>query len=102
MHAKTWDRFHRQRKPVNSESDMLAFAAESGLDVAKVKETWNSFGVVQGRLRQASQTCDQFGIHETPVLAVHDRFETTPAMAGSGERALAVASSLIAQARKRA
>ena len=100
MHQKTWDRFHRQHKPVNSESDMLAFAADSGLDVAKVKQAWNSFGV-QTKMRQATQLCEQFEINETPVLAIQDRFETTPARAGSGERALVVANSLIEMARKR-
>ena len=100
MHRKTWDRFHAQRKPINSESDMLAFAAESGLDVAKVKEAWNSFGVMSVKMRQATQVCEQFEIHETPVLAVQDRFETTPARAGSGARALTVANALIELAHK--
>lgn len=101
MHQPTWDRFHRQRKPVNSEADMLDFAKDSGLDVAKVKEAWNSFGV-QVKMRQASQTCDAFDIHETPVLAVADRLKTTPALAGSQQRALTVADALIGMARHHA
>ena len=99
MHVKTFDRFHRDRKPINTEKDMLAFAAESGLDVAKVKDAWNSFGV-QVKMRQAKQVCEQYDIHSTPVLAVQGRFETEPSMAGSGEKALAVTDWLVNRVRK--
>ena len=81
--------------------DMPAFAADGGLDVAKVRQAWNSLGV-QARMHQATQLCDQFESHETPTLAVQYRFETPPARTGSNERPLAVASSLIDMARKRA
>jgi thiol:disulfide interchange protein DsbA len=99
MHAKTFDRFHRDHKPINTEKDMLAFAAENGLDVAKVKDAWNSFGL-QVKMRQAKQTCEQYGIHSTPVLAVQGRYETEPSLAGSGEKAIAVTDWLINQVRK--
>jgi hypothetical protein len=57
-----------------------------------------------GDRRRTPALRGRLGLHETPVLAVHDRFETTPGLAGSAERALAVAvaDSLIAMARKRA
>ena len=99
MHAKTFDRFHREHKPINTEKDMLAFASESGLDVAKVKDAWSSFGV-QVKMRQAKQVCEQYDIHSTPVLAINGRFETEPSMAGSGEKALAVTDWLVNRVRK--
>jgi thiol:disulfide interchange protein DsbA len=99
MHVKTFERFHVQRKPINTEADMLKFAGESGLDVAKVKDAWNSFGV-QTKMRQAKQTCEQYGVHSTPMLAVQGRFETEPALTGSGEKTLAVADYLINVVRK--
>jgi thiol:disulfide interchange protein DsbA len=99
MHAPTFARFHRDHKPINSEKDMLAFAAESGLDVAKVKAAWNSFGLTV-KMRQAKQACDQFNIQSTPVLAVQGRYHTGPSKVGSGERAIAVTDWLINQVRK--
>ena len=99
MHAKTFERFHRLHKPINSLDDMLKFAGESGLDVAKVKDAWNSFGV-QTKMRQAKQTCEQYSVQSTPVMAVQGRFETEPGMAGSAERTLAVTDYLINLARK--
>jgi thiol:disulfide interchange protein DsbA len=99
MHTRTFDRFHRDHKPINTEKDMLAFAGESGLDVAKVKDAWNSFGV-QVKMRQAKQTCDDYGIHSTPMLAIQGRFETEPSMAGSNEKVLAVTDWLVNRVRK--
>ena len=99
MHTRTFDRFHREHKPIHTEKDMLAFASESGLDVAKVKDAWNSFGL-QVKMRQAKQICEQYDIHSTPVLAIQGRFETEPSMAGSGDKALAVADWLVDRVRK--
>jgi thiol:disulfide interchange protein DsbA len=99
MHKKTFERFHVQRKPVNTESDMLKFAADSGLDVAKVKDAWNSFGVAT-KMRQAKQTCEQYHVQSTPVVAIQGRFETEPGLTGSGEKTLAVADYLINLVRK--
>jgi thiol:disulfide interchange protein DsbA len=99
MHAKTFDRFHRQRKPVDSLADMLQFAAESGLDVAKVKEAWNGFAV-STRLAQARRLCEAWGVDFVPQLGIQGRFLTAPSMAGDGTRALAAADTLIALVRK--
>jgi len=109
MHKKTFDRFHKDRRPVNSLDDMLKFCTESGVDAAKVKDAWSSFGV-ETKMRQGTATCDQYGIHSTPVIAVQGRFETEPSMVGQanpglneqalGQKTLAVADSLIAMARK--
>ncbi len=99
MHTKTFNRFHVQHKPINRESDMLQFAQENGLDVAKVKEAWNSFGV-QTKMRQAKQLSEDYGIDGVPEIGVQGRFLTSPSMAGDGPKALVAASFLINQVRK--
>ena len=99
MHAKTFDRFHKQKKPIDSEAAMLQFATESGLDAAKVKEAWNGCSV-QTRLRQARRFCDDYGVDFVPQLGVQGRFLTAPSMAGDGAKALAATDSLIALVRK--
>jgi thiol:disulfide interchange protein DsbA len=109
MHKKTFDRFHKDRRPINTLDDMLKFCAENGVDAAKVKDAWGSFGV-ETKMRQATTTCDEYQIHSTPVIGVQGRFETEPGMVGQanpgldehalGEKTLAVADYLIALARK--
>lgn len=75
MHSKTFNRFWVQHKPINREQDMLDFAKDSGLDVAKVKAAWESFGV-QTKLRQANQLQTDYGIDHMPQVAVQGRYTT--------------------------
>jgi len=100
MHAKTFERFHVQRKPIDSEDDMLEFAKESGLDVAKVKSTWEGFGMGT-RVAQAQQLCDDYRVDGVPMIGIHGRY-TTSASQGGEAACLATTDSLIAQLRKTA
>jgi thiol:disulfide interchange protein DsbA len=84
MHAKTFERFHTQRKPINREEDMLAFAQESGLDVAKVKAAWEGFGV-NTKMAQAKTLADRYAIDGVPMIGVHGRYTTAPSMNGAKE-----------------
>ena len=109
MHRKTFDYMNRDRRSINNLDDMLKFCAANGVDAAKVRDAWNSFGI-ETKLRQGGQLCDQYNIHSTPVLAIHGRFETEPSMVGSsspglseqalGQKTLAVADYLINVVRK--
>jgi len=78
MHRKTFDRFWLQHKPINREADMLDFAKDSGLDVAKVKAAWESFGV-QTKVRQANQLEQDYGIDHMPQMAVQGKYTTITA-----------------------
>lgn len=100
MHAKTFNRFHVQHKPINSEQDMLAFAQENGLDVAKVKQTWEGFGVgTKGA--QARQLSDDYRVDGVPMIGIQGRYTTSPSMGGP-EACLATTDALIAKLRKSA
>ena len=97
MHAKTFERFHVQRKPINSEADMLAFAQENGLDVARIKSTWEGFGMAT-KIAQAQQTCDDYRVDGVPMIGIHGRYTTGPSMNGAAA-SLATTDTLIAQLR---
>ena len=81
MHGKTFIRFHVDHKPINREADMLAFAQDSGLDVAKVKAAWTSFSVAS-KMRAAKQLSDDYEIDGVPELGIQGRFTTAPSMGG--------------------
>ena len=100
MHTKTFNRFHVQRKPINNEADMLAFAQENGLDVAKVKQTWESFGV-STKGAQAKQLTEDYRVDGVPMIGIHGRYTTAPSMNGSAE-CLQTTDALVAQLRKTA
>ena len=82
MHMKTFTRFHVQHRPIDNKQDMLEFAQESGLDVAKVGAAWNSFSV-QTRCAEAKRLEDDYGIERMPEMAIAGRF-TAVARAGAG------------------
>ena len=100
MHAKTFARFHVERKPIDSEDDMLAFARENGLDVAKVKATWNSFAMTS-KIRQAQQQCDDYRVDGVPMIGIHGRYTTAPSKNGGAE-CLQTTDALVALLRKTA
>ena len=99
MHAKVFERFHRQHRPIDSEADMLDFAADNGLAVASVKSAWNGF-TVQKKMRQAKDLCDAYGVDAVPLVGIQGRYLTRPRNDQDGARALAVTDILINLVRK--
>jgi len=73
MHLSTFLRFHIQHRPIDNLRDMLEFARENGLDVGKVGQAWDSFGV-QTRCREARRLEDDYGIEQMPEMAIAGRF----------------------------
>ena len=76
MHLKTFQRFHEQRKPIDSLADMLNFAGENGLDAARVQAAWNGFSV-QTRCTDAKRLEDAYDIQYMPEMAIAGRFVAT-------------------------
>jgi thiol:disulfide interchange protein DsbA len=99
MHRKVFAAMHLQRRRLDKESDIAAFATESGLDGAKFVDAYKSFGVAT-KVRQAKQLSEAYKIDGVPSLGIHGRWFTSGSLAGSSTRALAVTDHLIAQARK--
>jgi protein dithiol oxidoreductase (disulfide-forming) len=99
LHRRVFDALHVERKRLNTESDILDWAKTTGVDTTKLADTMKSFAVAS-KLRQSKQLADGYRIEGVPTLGIQGRFMTSPSMAGSPERALAVADVLIAQSRK--
>ena len=99
MHVKTFSRFHVAHKPVNREDDMLLFARENGLDVARVKQAWNSFGV-QAKIRQANQLTDDYDVTRMPEMGIHGRFTAIAVPAAGPASVLVTTDFLVDRIRK--
>lgn len=99
LHRKVFAAIHVERRAMNSDEDIAAFLKAQGADAAKVIDTMKSFAVAT-KVRQSKQLSEAYAIDGVPTLGVAGRWRTAPSMAGTEERALAVASALIAQARK--
>jgi thiol:disulfide interchange protein DsbA len=99
LHRKVFAALHVQHQRLDKDADILAWAQANGADGAKIVDTMKSFSVAT-KLRQAKQLVEGFRIEGVPTLGIAGRYMTSPSIAGTAERALAVADALISQSRK--
>ena len=96
--GKVFHAVHEERLPLNTEATILAWVEKQGVDKAKFSDIFKSFAVTS-KIKKAVQLQNDFRIEGVPSLGIAGRFYTDGGLAGSMERALKVAESLIAQAR---
>ena len=95
LHKRVFAAIHVQRQRLDKEADIAAFVKSAGGDDAKFLDAYKSFGVAT-KLRQGKQLAEAYKIDGVPTLGIHGRWFTAGSLAGSIERALAVADQLIA------
>jgi len=94
VHKKVFDTIHIDHVPLDQDADMIDWAGKNGIDKAKFADALKSFGVA-GRLRQAQQVVNNYGIDGVPALAVNGKYLTAPSMAHGEEKTLVVLDYLI-------
>jgi protein dithiol oxidoreductase (disulfide-forming) len=99
LHRKVFAAIHQQNQRLNTESEVLAFVKAQGGDGPKLLDAMKGFGV-NTKTSRAKQLADAYKIDGVPALGVQGRFYTAASLAGSHERAVAVADFLIQLARK--
>jgi thiol:disulfide interchange protein DsbA len=99
LHRKVFAAIHVDHKRFDKDSDVLDWAKTVGADGAKIVDAMKSFSVAT-KLRQSKALADGYRIEGVPTLGIQGRFMTSPSIAGTSERALAVADQLIAQVKK--
>lgn len=85
LRGKIFDAIHRQNQRLDELDAMTAFVARQGVDAAKFKDTFGSFGV-DNKCRQADKLAEAFRIEGVPSVGIAGRYLTSPAMAGAGQR----------------
>ena len=83
VHAGIFNAFHVQRLNLTDEASITAMVAKLGVDPAKFKAAFNSFGV-QTKSQAATKLSEDYRIDGVPTLAIGGRFTTSPSMAGTG------------------
>ena len=99
LHAQAFRYIHVERKPLQEDEQVFAWAKGQGLDLPKFKEMYNSFGVAN-QLRKATQLQQAYDVEGVPSMGVAGRYSVDGTMAGSMGRALQVTDTLVADARK--
>jgi len=99
LHRKVFTAIHVNRQRLDKDADIATWAQANGADAPKILEAMKSFSVAT-KVRQAKQLAEGYKIEGVPTLGIQGRYMTSPSIAGTQERALAVADALIAQSRK--
>lgn len=98
LHRRVFAAVHVQGRRMGTESDVMAWMKEQGVDMARFTDLYKSFQV-NTMSTKARQLSDAYKIDGVPALGVQGRFWTAASLAGSHERALAVADFLIQRSR---
>ena len=98
LHAKVFHAVHVERLGLNTDALIQAWIDKQGVDGKKFAETYKSFGVA-GKVKRAVQLQNDYRVEGVPSLGIAGRYYTDGTLAGSMERALKVAESLIARSR---
>jgi len=96
---KVFNAIHKQRQNVNGDANIIAWAAANGLDGAKFKEVFTSFGVAS-KAKRASQMTDAYKVAGVPAMAVAGRWYVDGETAGNMTNVLQVVTYLIGEAKK--
>ena len=99
VHRKVFAAIHNEKATLSKPADISAFMTKNGVDGAKVVDTMGSFAV-QTKLLKSKQIAEAFKLDGVPALGIQGRFVTSGSIAGTPERALAVADELIQRSRK--
>ena len=99
MHRKVFYAIHNDRLRLDKPADISAFMARNGVNAAKFIEAYDSFSV-QGKAKQATQQAAAYKIDGVPAIGIQGRYYTSGSLAGTNEKALAVADFLVQRVRK--
>ena len=99
MHAKVFQAVHVERLTLNTDAGIQTWIEKQGVDKTKFADTFKSFGVAS-KVKRAVQLQNDFKIEGVPSLGVAGKFYIDGTLAGSMERALQVAESMLAQVRQ--
>jgi thiol:disulfide interchange protein DsbA len=91
-----FDAIHRGGNALDSVDALAELFARLGVDVATFEATFNS-SAVDAQVERAAALAREYGITSTPTLVIAGRYRTNTSLAGSAERALAVAERLARQ-----
>jgi len=99
MHRKLFAAIHQQGKRLSSDAEVTEFVGANGVDLAKFRDVFGSFGN-NTRINRARQLSAEYKIDSVPSLGVQGRYYVSVSQAGGNDRMISVAEFLIQRARQ--
>jgi len=100
LHAKVFAAIHVEKLNLSKGEAIVEWVGKNGVDQAKFLVQYNSFGTVT-KAQKGSQLQKAYNVEGVPALGIAGQFYTDGSMAGTMERALLVAQTLIEDASAR-
>ncbi len=98
MQQKVFNAFHLQHLRLDKPDDIAAFMKANGVDPVRFMSLFNSFGT-RTKVQQANQLMDTYNVDGVPTIVIGGQYVTSPSIAHSEQRALAVVDYLVAKIR---
>lgn len=96
-HGALFHAIHEQNRRLDNEEELSQFAREQGIDPAKFRDAFNSFGV-RTNVERAKRLNATFQVTAVPMVAVDGKYLTSPSLTGGGEAFVRVLDELVQQA----
>lgn len=93
LHDKVFYTLHIERKALDTDAAVIAWAQSQGINKEKFTQVLQSFGV-QSKVRQAVQLTQLYGVESVPSMGVAGKYYTDAQMAGGTSAMLKAAQAL--------
>jgi thiol:disulfide interchange protein DsbA len=89
---------HEERRRLDSDKEILDWAAAQGLDPKAFGDHFSSFGV-RTAMSRGTREMNEYGVDGVPMVGVAGKYLTAPSLAGSNQAALDLVDKMIAHER---
>ncbi|QQO57716.1 MAG: thiol:disulfide interchange protein DsbA/DsbL [Thiohalocapsa sp. PB-PSB1] len=96
LHEPLFKALHDQRRKIFSDEQIIAFAAEQGIDEDAFRKAYNSFPVDM-QVRKSAELVRNYHIDGVPAIVVNGKYITSATQTGSTENMFKVVSYLVAE-----
>jgi thiol:disulfide interchange protein DsbA len=96
-HSALFKALHEKNRKLENQEALAEFAAEQGLEAAKFREAFNSFGV-RTKLEKAKRINEVYGVTSVPMFSVDGKYMTSAELAGGDEAVMTVVDQLVQKA----
>jgi protein dithiol oxidoreductase (disulfide-forming) len=96
LHEPLFKALHDERRPVLTDEQIIAFAAEQGIDEDEFRAAFNSFPVDM-QVRKSAELVRRYAIDGVPAMVVNGKYVTSATQTGSIPRMFEVIDYLVAE-----
>lgn len=99
IHEPLFDAMHRDRRPLGTSEQIMAFFEEHGVKKEDFRKAWGSFAV-RTKVRRATVMSQRYGIDGVPAIVINGKYRTSGSLAGNYRNIIKVINTLAEEEQK--